>query len=71
MDSMKRYALIRLLHNANTVIAECGPCDFEEALSKFRKMCGNTLYLDDDGYGKLGEVTFCIAEFHENFATLP
>jgi hypothetical protein len=67
---MKRYAFLRLEYGANKVIADCGPCDFATALEKFRKMCIN-LTLDDSGYAKLGDTSFCIAEYHENFTSIP
>lgn len=68
---MKRYAFLRLENGANKVIADCGPCDFATALAKFRKMCIN-LTLDDSGYCKYTDtVSFCIAEYHDQFATLP
>jgi hypothetical protein len=68
---MTRYAFLRLQYNANKVIADCETSTLEEAVEKFRKMCGDTLMLDDSGYGKIGDVSFCIAEYHENFAILP
>lgn len=68
---MKRYAFLRLQYGANQVIAECGPCDFKTALTKFREMVKPSLVLDDDGYAKLGDVSFCIAQFHENFSEIP
>lgn len=62
---MKRYAFARLEYGANKVIAECGPCTFEHALENFRATCGSNLMLNDRGYAKVNNVSFCIAEYYE------
>ena len=67
----KRYAFLRMQYGANIVIAECGPCSFDHALEQFRKMAPG-LEIDGTGYVKFNDdISFCIAEYHENFAILP
>jgi len=59
---MKRYALLSLLHNANKVIGECYAATKKEAVEKFQKTHPYCL-LDDDGYAKNMDLTYCVAEY--------
>jgi hypothetical protein len=67
---MKRYAFLRLEHGANKVIFDVNAVDDKDAIEQFNE-CIVGSQLNEEGYAKLGDVTFCIAEYHENFATIP
>ncbi len=68
---MKRFALLRLHNNANTVIFDCYADTVLEAVKQFNPCLTNMPQLSDDGYCKVGDITFCVAEYHQSFATLP
>lgn len=57
---MKRFALLRLLYNANTTVGEVIAGNRQDAVKHFQYMAPVTL--DADGYAKVGEVSFCVAE---------
>ena len=63
---MKRYAFLRLENNANKVIFETVAANVKDAAQQFNRSLKN-IQLDEYGYGKLGEVTYCVAEFYEPF----
>ncbi len=69
---MKTYYLLRLENNANTVLRECEAKDLAEAVkffnSTFRLFNGTgqvPFGLNDNGYRKTGEITYCVAERHD------
>lgn len=66
---MKRYALLRLENNANKVIFDCNAPDLASAVETFKAHVTNVT-LDEYGYGKLGNVSYCMAEYWEPFYTL-
>lgn len=69
---MKRFALLRLEHGSNKVIVDFTGTK-PAAIAAFNAtFTPNTPKLDADGYAKVSEtVSLCVAEYHENFATLP
>ncbi len=66
---MKRYALLRLESGANKVIFDCHAPDLFTAVETFKQHVTNVT-LDKYGYGTLGAVSFCVAEYWEPFHTL-
>ena len=66
---MKRFAFLRLERGANKVIFDANATDSKHAIEQFNKSLAG-IQLDMDGYAKLGDVTFCIAEYHEGFANI-
>ena len=64
----KRYALLRLFpcgdfRSGNTVIAETNQyMTKEQAIDLFQSAFAN-LTLNSNGYAKIGEISYCIAEF--------
>ena len=66
---MKRFALLRLENNANKVIFDTQAATMKNAIEQFNKSL-TSIQLDANGYGKLGDVTFCIAEYFEPFHTI-
>ena len=67
---MKRFALLRLQHGANKVVFDCHAPDLAAAVKTFnRSFTGGKL--DADGYEKIGDVTYCVAEYWDPFHTLP
>lgn len=66
---MKRFAFLRLEHGGNKVIFDCNAPDLATAVKIIKEHVTNVT-LDDDGYGKLGNVSFCVAEYWEPFYTL-
>jgi hypothetical protein len=64
---MKRYALLYLYPcgwgSGNKVIAEYACFHSDEAVKHFQT-CYPSLELDSNGYAKVGEMTYCIAQFH-------
>ena len=66
---MKRYALLRLESGANKVIFDTEAPDLFTAVEKLKKsVIGVTL--DKYGYGTVGSVSFCVAEYFEPFLTV-
>jgi hypothetical protein len=55
---MKRYALLKLCNGGNLVIDETVAATQSAAIHHFQST------FKDDGYLKVGEVTFTIAEFY-------
>jgi hypothetical protein len=60
---MKRYALLSLLHGANHVIGECNAVNNHHAIRTFQKTHPHC-HLNDEGYAKNMDITYCIAEFY-------
>jgi len=59
---MKKYALLRLKFNANFVIAEKFGHSKKDAIKFFQENFP-LLKLDDDCYSKIGDESWCIAEY--------
>jgi hypothetical protein len=57
---MKRYFLLRLQYNANRVITECDVATWAWALKTLQADC--PVKLDEMGYAKNGDITYCVAE---------
>lgn len=70
---MKRFALLRLEHNANKVIMDFTGTK-EQAIAAFNNIItgvADNQKLNADGYCKVSEtVTLTVAEYHENFQTI-
>jgi hypothetical protein len=66
---MKRFALLRLKHNANQVIMDTNALTLSDAVKKLNP-CIKGVQLDTDGYAKLGDVTLCVAEYFQPFCTV-
>lgn len=68
---MKKYALLVLRNNANRVLAETTANSDAEAIAFFNSYVTVTysgegeerLNLDQNGYRKSGEITYCIAQY--------
>lgn len=65
---MKRFALLWLEYNANKVIFDTKAKDASTAIAQFNKSLTG-MKLDEHGYFKMGEVTFCIAEYFNAYST--
>jgi len=66
---MKRFALLRLENGGNKVIFDTRATDLFAAVENFKK-CITNVTLDKYGYGTLGPVSFCVAEYFEPFQTI-
>lgn len=66
---MKRFALIRLESGANKVVFDCFATDLFDAVKQFKEHVTNVT-LDQYGYGTVGAVSYCVAEYWEPFYTL-
>ncbi len=63
---MKKYYLLRLVNNSNFVLYETESPDRARAIAEFKSLFqGNPEFshinLDDDGYAKVGNVSYCVA----------
>ena len=58
---MKKFALLKLKYNANQVVADHECIVIAEAIQYFKQL--SQLPLDEHGYYKNGETTFCVAEY--------
>ena len=68
---MKKFALLRLRHNSNTVIMDCHAKDVADAVRQFNPCLVNMPPLDADGYAKMDDGTsFCVAEYFSPFHTI-
>ncbi len=71
-EHMKRFALLRLQHNANKVIFDINAPDLAAAIETANKSLTN-VQLDKDGYGRIegsnefDHVTYCIAEYFSSY----
>ena len=63
---MKRYALLRWKDNETQVIFETKVITKEVAIQKFNKALSG-VQLDKNGFGKLNDMNFYIAEYIEPF----
>jgi hypothetical protein len=67
---MKRFALLRLEHGSNKVIADFTGT-LPDAIQAFRGIITNAPPLDDTGYCKVSEtVSLCVAEYHQQFCSI-
>ena len=66
---MKRFALLRLENGSNKVIFDTVATDLFAAVENFKEHVTNVT-LDKYGYGTLGTVSFCVAEYYEPFHTV-
>ena len=66
---MKRYALLRLEHNANMVIFECHAVSVANAAGIFNNtFTSDTPLFNEHGYAKVSDtVSLCVAEYFEPF----
>lgn len=67
---MKRFALLRLMHNANQVVFDTNAMTKADAIKTFNASLASGQILDADGYLKLGDITLCVAEYFEPFHTI-
>ena len=58
--NIKRYYLLKCHNNSNMVIAEEECVTITGAISSFKGTFPN-LKLDEHGYYKIGDVTYCVA----------
>jgi len=64
---MKKYALLKLFQSGNLVLKETTQGDMEDAVAYFQhvfNISGQTL--NDNGYLKIGEITYTVAECYSN-----
>ena len=59
---MKRFAFLFLLNNSNMVMNEYYGITKADAVEHFQSKHPE-LTLDEDGYCKVGQVTWCVAEY--------
>ena len=67
---MKRFALLKLCAGGNKVIFDCHAKDVAGAAAKFNESRGDVPPLDSEGYSKIGDITFCVAEFFNPLYTV-
>ena len=64
---MKKFYFLYLENNSNKVLLECSRHTKTEARYYFQNYYPH-LKLDNDGYAKAGNVSYCIAEAFQNGA---
>jgi hypothetical protein len=66
---MKRFAFLKLEHGGNKVVFDTNAPDLFAAVETFKQHVVN-VDLDEYGYGKRGDVSYCVAEYWEPFHTV-
>jgi len=66
---MKRFAFLKLESGGNKVVFDTVAPDLFAAVETFKKSVTNVT-LDKYGYGTLGAVSYCVAEYWEPFHTV-